>query len=54
MKPVTPNQAEVAGVDPEVLKAFWEKPTGAMKLKRDDNSKARQVFDVPVSGGNDG
>lgn len=41
---VTPNQARKLGMPPELVAAFAEVPTGAVKLVPDDGSKARAAF----------
>lgn len=44
-KPVSPAQAEAAGIDPNVILAHTEKPAGKLKLKRDDGTRARMIFE---------
>lgn len=50
-KPVTPGQAEKAGLDPSVVAAYSERPLGEMKLKPVNEQGARRVFaiDKPVN-----
>lgn len=43
---VTPAQARKLGMDPGIVAAFAERPTGALKLVADDGAKARRVFGV--------
>lgn len=43
-EPLTPNQAENAGLDPEIVAAYSHKPVNGTKLIEDDGSAARKVF----------
>lgn len=43
-EPVTPKQAIKKGIDADVVKAYSETPTGAMKLVESDKTKAAKVF----------
>ena len=42
--PITPNQARKAGIDPATIAAFSERPAGALKLHKTDNTQARRIF----------
>ena len=46
---VTPAQARKLGVDAAVIAAYSERPSGAMKLEKDDLSKAKQIFQKKVT-----
>lgn len=44
VKPVTPSQAEKLGMNKEIIAAYTETPQRGTKLKYDDGSKAKQIF----------
>lgn len=44
IQPITPTQAEKAGIDAGVINAYAQRPAGGLELKRDTGQKARKIF----------
>lgn len=49
VKPITPKQAVDAGLDASLVAAYSERPTGELKLVRNDGALARRVFAIDGS-----
>lgn len=45
-KPVTPLQAQKAGLPESIVKMYSEKPLGELKLVPNDGSKAKRIFSI--------